>query len=122
MYLLAVALQSGEPNWPVLIFSMIGGAGFVGGLGSLFYVRATGRKLDAEAHRFGVASEVALSDQALQWLREARDMSVKADAKAERCRNELDALRDHVSDVLEPMMREAGMKPPPFAWPNDRTG
>lgn len=129
MYLLVSILSApvqptATAGWLLPLFSIIASGGFLGALGSLFYVRATGRKLNAETHKYGVDADVSLSGQALEWVKEARDASVKADAKAERaemktdaCRAELDALRDHVSDVLEPMMRQNGMTPPPFVWP-----
>lgn len=104
-------------NWLTVLFAALGALGTFGGVGSLFYVRATSRKLNAEAHKYGVDADVALSGQALEWLKETRQMAVEADAKAERCGRKLDALEDYVSDVLEPMMREANLHPPPFVWP-----
>lgn len=99
-----------------IAFGTVTCLGGLAGLAALLNALIQRRKIVAEADKIGVDSDLSISDHALDMYREARAEAREAKDEARDCRIMVNALLEHV-DNLEDVMREAGLRPPPFAAP-----
>lgn len=99
-----------------VIFGIITGLGGLAGVAALINARVQGRKIKAEAAKIGVDADLSVGAGALDMYREARTEAREAKEEARDCRVMVNALLEHV-DELEDLMREAGLRPPPFSSP-----
>jgi len=102
-------------TWVAVLFAAIGSIGGISGLAAALYIRPTRKKIGAEADKLGVDASAVISGEALKWYQIAAAEAKEAKDEAKACTEQLRALRAHVV-VLEQMMREADMTPPPFHW------
>lgn len=103
-------------NSLVLVFGFITSLGGLAGVAALINVRSQRGKINAEAKKIGVDADAVVSDKALEMYQLARTEAQEAKAEARECREKVMALEDHV-DHLERIMRDSGLKPPPFHYP-----
>lgn len=106
-----------------IIFGALAGLGGLAGTASLVTSVSQRVKINAEAKRIGVDSDMVMSDKALEMYslarseaQEAKSESQKSRIEARNCYLLVNALEDHV-DHLTRLMRDNGMRPPKFRPP-----
>jgi hypothetical protein len=102
-----------------LIFAVLAAATGAGGISGLVRVFFDRRKVNAEAHKIGVDADDVLSGRALQMYDRAMTEAIDAKREVRYLNERLAALEDHV-DILERLMRDGGLDPPPFSVPRMR--
>jgi hypothetical protein len=99
-----------------IIFGLLTSLGGLAGLAALYSAILQKSKINAEAKRIGVDSDMVMSDKALEMYRMARNEAQEAKNDARNCQIMLRAVMVHVDD-LERQMRNAGMRPAKFKPP-----
>ncbi len=100
----------------VLVFTAIASLGGLSGIAAIGYISVTRRKIGAEARKIGVDADDVMSGRALEMYDRAMQEAREAKSEARGCYERLNASEDH-ADILERMLRDQGIVPPPFQYP-----